>query len=200
MREREFTRATDAVPREPAAWANLGLAHLRLGEFDAAAEPIERALALAPDERRSRAAGRADGDRARAARSGPRAPEARGGARAAGLRPRFALAEEVERAGGRRRRDAQAQALLDELVTLAPDNLAVLVERARVAAKRATTCNAGRFDRPSRAARGALAAAGRGAVSASSRQAVGGERPCHAHGDDPFLRNVLARVPAFART
>src|SRR5580704_654293 len=44
----QFTRATELVPSEPAAWANLGLAHLRLGEFDAAAPPVERAVALAP--------------------------------------------------------------------------------------------------------------------------------------------------------
>ena len=36
------------MPDEPAAWANLGLAHLRLGEFDAAAAPIAKAAALAP--------------------------------------------------------------------------------------------------------------------------------------------------------
>jgi tetratricopeptide (TPR) repeat protein len=46
--KREFTKTTELVPREPAGWANLGLAHLRLGEFDAAAAPIERAATLAP--------------------------------------------------------------------------------------------------------------------------------------------------------
>ena len=45
----QFTSATTLVPREPASWANLGLTQLRLGELDAAAEPIERALSLAPD-------------------------------------------------------------------------------------------------------------------------------------------------------
>ena len=45
----QFTSATMLVPREPASWANLGLAQLRLGELEAAAEPIERALSLAPD-------------------------------------------------------------------------------------------------------------------------------------------------------
>jgi tetratricopeptide (TPR) repeat protein len=46
--KREFTKTTELVSSEPAGWANLGLAHLRLGEFDAAAAPIERAVRLAP--------------------------------------------------------------------------------------------------------------------------------------------------------
>src|SRR4051794_13580756 len=46
--KRDFTRATEIVAIEPAPWANLGLAHLRLGEFDAAAAAIQRASTLAP--------------------------------------------------------------------------------------------------------------------------------------------------------
>ena len=48
---------------------------------------------------------------------------------------RTALIQEVENAGGPDA-DAEAQRLLDELVALQPDNPAVLVERARLAAKR----------------------------------------------------------------
>src|SRR6476661_2058490 len=36
--KREFTKAAGLAPGEPAAWANLGISHLRLGEFDADAE------------------------------------------------------------------------------------------------------------------------------------------------------------------
>src|SRR3954452_16141231 len=46
--KRDFTKATELVPGEPASWANLGLAHLRLGEFDAATAPIEKAVSLSP--------------------------------------------------------------------------------------------------------------------------------------------------------
>src|SRR3954470_6772378 len=46
--KRDFGKATELVPREPASWANLGLASLRLGEFDAASAPIEKAVSLAP--------------------------------------------------------------------------------------------------------------------------------------------------------
>src|SRR5947208_8338614 len=46
--KRDFGKATELVPDEPASWANLGLAHLRLGEFDSAATPIEKAVSLSP--------------------------------------------------------------------------------------------------------------------------------------------------------
>ena len=48
---------------------------------------------------------------------------------------RTALIQEVENAGGPGA-DAEAQRLLEELVAIQPDNPAVLVERARLAAKR----------------------------------------------------------------
>src|SRR6185503_126523 len=53
----------------------------------------------------------------------------------ASLRARFALAEEIERAGGPNA-DAEAQQTLEELMSLQPQNLAVLLERTRLAAKR----------------------------------------------------------------
>src|SRR5206468_1785722 len=43
----QFARATGIVPREPAAWANLGLTELRLGEIVPASQSIDRAAALA---------------------------------------------------------------------------------------------------------------------------------------------------------
>src|SRR5688572_5872919 len=130
----QFTSATMLVPREPASWANLGLTQMRLGELDAAAEPIQRALSLAPDNsdlvllaaRMETARGRLD--------------EGIAGLRRAvlldarGLRARFALAEELTRLNTPEA-DAEAQMLLDELATRAPANLAIHLERARLAAK-----------------------------------------------------------------
>src|SRR5215510_2588204 len=46
--KRDFGKATELAPGEPAGWANLGLAHLRLGEFDAAKPPIDKAVDLDP--------------------------------------------------------------------------------------------------------------------------------------------------------
>src|SRR5215831_20778845 len=102
-----FTRAADSARREPATWANLGLSHLRLGEFDAAAEPIAHAVQLAPDSsalvflqgRLETSRGRLDEGIARYRRAVELDP--------GNTRARYALAEEIERAGGP---DADAQA------------------------------------------------------------------------------------------
>ena len=48
-REDEPDRATELVPEEPAAWANLGLLEAPLGDHDAAAQDLEQARKLAPE-------------------------------------------------------------------------------------------------------------------------------------------------------
>ena len=133
--KQEFTQATALAPGEPASWANLGLAHLRLGEFDAAGPALERAAALAPSSSEVRfligrletSRGRRDeaiAELRRAVELDPRS-----------LYARTALIQEVENAAGADA-DAEAQRLLEELFALQPENPAVLVERARLAAKR----------------------------------------------------------------
>jgi tetratricopeptide (TPR) repeat protein len=193
--KREFTTVTTQVEEEPAAWANLGLAHLRLGELDAAAAPVERAIMLAPDNahlsllagRMEISRGRLDDGVAHLRRAVELAPDA--------LQPRFALAEEVERSGAADG-DAQALALLDELVKLAPQNMAVLVDRARVAAK------AGDLQRLNDSiARLKPMAANWPELAVQQYQdlqtAVGANDLPMAQRATAFLRNVLARVPAF---
>jgi Tfp pilus assembly protein PilF len=133
--KREFTKAAGLAPGEPAAWANLGISHLRLGEFAAAAEPIAKAAALLPNEsglellqgRLEISRGRLDEGiahlrRAVALDSGE-------------LRARYALAEEIERAGGADA-DTEAQQLFEQILERRPENLASVLERARLAAKR----------------------------------------------------------------
>ncbi|MGH9239659.1 MAG: FG-GAP-like repeat-containing protein [Vicinamibacterales bacterium] len=193
--KREFTTVTTEVEEEPAAWANLGLTHLRLGELDAAAMPIERALMLAPENadlallagRMEIARGSLDDGVAHLRRAVELAADA--------LQPRFALAEEVERSGAA---DGAAQALtlLDELMKLAPQNMAVLVERARVAAK------AGDLQRLNDSiARLKPMAANWPELALQQYQelqtAVGANDLPMAQRATAFLRNVLARVPAF---
>jgi Tfp pilus assembly protein PilF len=193
--KREFTAATTLVPEEPASWANLGLAHLRLGELDIAAEPIARALALAPDDadlillagRMEIARGRLDEGVAHLRRASELEPGA--------LRARFALADEVERAAGPDA-DAQALMLLDQLSQLAPDNAAVLVERARVAAKArdmATLSDSIRRLEPMAAAWPPMAADQFRALQA----AFAAGDFARAALSTTFLRNVLASVPSF---
>jgi tetratricopeptide (TPR) repeat protein len=194
----QFTSATRLVPREPASWANLGLTQMRLGELDAAAEPIQRALSLAPDNsdlvllaaRMETARGRLD--------------EGIAGLRRAvlfdtrGLRARFALAEELSRLNTPEA-DKEAQALLDELAMRAPTNLAIHLERSRLAAKL----------RDAQRLRESVDAIGRDAASwpeqAREQFALVQKAAAEDNFDDAprattILRNVLAPVPAFSES
>ena len=195
---RQFTTATTTVPAEPASWANLGLTQLRLGELDAAAQPIERALALAPSNpdvillagRMETARGRLDQGIARlrqAVRLEPR-----------GLRAHFALVEELSRLGASDA-DVEAQGLLDDLVKRAPSNLAVLIERARLAARR----------KDAQRLRESIEAMGRQSASWSAQareQFAILQRTAQENSFDDaqrattILRNVLAPVPAFGES
>jgi tetratricopeptide (TPR) repeat protein len=194
----QFTSATTLVPREPASWANLGLTQMRLGELDAAAEPIERAVSLAPNNsdlallaaRMETARGRLD--------------EGIAGLRRAvtldtrGLRARFALAEELSRLNTPEA-DNEAQTLLDELAGRAPMNLAIQLERARLAAKL----------RDAQRLRESVEAVGRDAASwpeqAKEQLAVVQKIAAEGNFDEAprattILRNVLAPVPAFSES
>jgi tetratricopeptide (TPR) repeat protein len=194
----QFTSAATRVPGEPASWANLGLTQMRLGELDAAAEPIQRALALLPDNsdlvllaaRMETARGRLD--------------EGIAGLRRAvlldtrGLRARFALAEELTRLNTPDA-DKEAQTLLDELAMRAPANLAIQLERARLAAKL----------RDAQRLRESVEAIGRDAASwteqAREQFAVVQKAAADGNFDDAprattILRNVLAPVPAFSES
>ena len=194
--KREFTAVTTQVPEEPAAWANLGLAHLRLGELDEAATPIEQALMLAPDNadlallagRMEISRGRLDDGIAHLRRAVELEPGA--------LQSRFALFEEVERAGSADA-DTQALAQIDELAKLAPQNIAVIVERARIAAKtqdrqRLTES----IERLKPIAEGWPPAAVE-QYQALQAALAANDFPV-AQQSTAFLRNVLARVPAFS--
>jgi tetratricopeptide (TPR) repeat protein len=193
--KRDFGKAAELVPDEPAAWANLGLAHLRLGEFDAATAPIGKAVSLAGSVsdvvflrgRLQTSRGKLDegiADYRRAADLD-----------ADNMRVRYALAEEVERAGGANA-DAQAQQLFEAILTLRPGNLAVLLERARLSAKRG---DAGSL-RDSLRILDSLAAGWPAAAVEQYRglqAAVAAANFQDAARSVAFLRNVLVRVPVF---
>jgi Tfp pilus assembly protein PilF len=192
---REFTNATQRVPEEPASWANLGLTRLRLGELDAAAEPIERALSLASDDadlvlmagRMEIARGRLDEGLAHLRRVVELQPRA--------MQARFALADEVERAAGPDA-DVQAAMLYDELAQLAPNNPAVHVERARLAAKMR---NGLKLDQVIGSLEPIAVAWPERALEQfrALRMAAAGGDFQRAQLTTTFLRNVLASVPSF---
>ncbi|MES1255985.1 MAG: FG-GAP-like repeat-containing protein [Acidobacteriota bacterium] len=130
-----FLTATTLAPGEPAAWANLGLTDLRRGQFQSAAPAIARAAALAPTSSAvavlEAELAKAEGHPAAVVARYRRALELD----AASPRVQYALAAEIEAAGGPQA-DAEAEALLDSLLAAAPANLAVRLEVARLGAKR----------------------------------------------------------------
>jgi Tfp pilus assembly protein PilF len=132
---RSLTRATELVPAEPAAWANLAILEVRRTDLEAAARDLERARALAPEiaaiEQMLGLLAGLNGQYAEAIAHLRRAVELAPG----DLKARFALIKEVERQAGPDG-DAEALRMLGELLDLQPDNLDVLLERARLAVKR----------------------------------------------------------------
>ncbi len=129
-----LARATELIPEEPAAWADLGLLKLRQGDHEGAASDLERAQTLAPESGpikgllgllESRR-----GQYAEAVAHLRRAVELDPG----DLRSRFALVKEVERQADPGS-DAEALRLAVALSESLPDNVVVLLEQARLAAK-----------------------------------------------------------------
>lgn len=130
----QLTQATKLVPNEPAGWANLGLLHLRADDFDAAAQALERARALAPQSAEiEMLTGLLEGRRGQFAESMThfrRATELS----PKNLRARYALAGAIEREGGAQS-DGQMQQQFAAILEVAPDNLVVLLDSIRIAAK-----------------------------------------------------------------
>lgn len=190
-----FERAAALAPDEPAIRANLAVVHVGFGNETEAAGHIEAARGLAPDSAEVRFL------EAQLAGFQGRFEEAVAGYRQVveldpdHLRARYALAQELDRAGG----DAEAagaQAQLEAIRDRRPGNLAVLVQHARVAARRqdapALTDTVERLEGmtggwPDLAVtqlEGLSAAVDEGDL-------VRAQRPAQ------LLRNVLVRLPAF---
>jgi tetratricopeptide (TPR) repeat protein len=191
----QFSKATVLVPEEPSSWADLGLTQLRLGELEAAAAPVERALALAPDNSEIvLLAAKMEAARGRLDEAVARLRQAVS-LDSGGLRSRFALAEELQRLNTAEA-DAEALDLLDVVLERAPNNLAALVDRARIAARRG--------DEPRlRGSRDALAQLTSSWSPQAIEQFMALERAVEARRFEDaarattFLRNVLTPVPAF---
>ena len=131
----QFERAAALAPDEPAIRANLAVVHVGFGNETEAAGHIEAARGLAPDSAEVRFL------EAQLAGFQGRFEDAVAGFRQVleidpdHLRARYALAQELDRAGGDAEA-AEAQAQLEAIRDRQPGNLAVLVQHARVAARR----------------------------------------------------------------
>ncbi len=131
--EELLLQVTELARDEPAAWANLGLLALRRNELDLARERLDRARELAPEESRihfllglvEATRGNAEEAIAYFERARELDPQ--------NVRAIYALAEQVETYRGEGASE-QVRSLIDAILEIRPNNLAVIVERARLAA------------------------------------------------------------------
>ena len=194
----KLTLATQIAPGEPASWANLGLLAVRQQEFDAAYTDVEKARVLAPDNSRLEALlGLIESKRGRlpqAIAHLQRAVELDAG----NLKAMYALAQETERQAGASS-DADAEKLFAKMLDRQPRNLAVLLDVARLAAK----LGDGVVLQKAVAAIAEQSAAWppeiQQRVTALQEIASGGN-PRAAAVQAAFLRNMLARVPAYRQS
>jgi Tfp pilus assembly protein PilF len=186
---------TKLAPAEPAGWANWALLAMRQRNFDVAAQRLDRARSLAPqDAHVLQLFGILERNRGRTA-------EAIADLREAvridlhDLRSRYALAQEIERQGGAGADDAFRQQI-ESILAVDPANLAALLELARVTAKRGDSQGLAAALARIRALSSAwpddvqtqLAAAEQAAGSANERAAATRVT---------LLRNVLVRTPSY---
>ena len=138
LAEERLEQVTEQAPGEPAAWANLGLLALRRNDFDVAEERLSRARDLAPDNSQiSYFSGLLENARERPAEA---AAYFRQAIRqdSSNARALYALAQLVE-AREEAASGAEAGRLLDTLLAAQPGNLAVLLDRVRLAAGQGNT-------------------------------------------------------------
>jgi tetratricopeptide (TPR) repeat protein len=191
----QFEQATTSVPEEPASWANLGVTLVRLGEGDAAAQAIERARSLAPDDSNlALLEGQIEGFRGHVDAALAALREA------VSLDPdnipaQYALADAVE-SSGTADADQEARRLFDALADRQPSNLVVLLEQGRLDAKLADAAAL-------RSAADRLAARSAGWPDAAREQLQGLQQQIEAGEFSEaastlvVLRNVLVRTPDY---
>lgn len=132
--EGQLTQVTELAPQEPAAWANLGVVALRRNDFEQAAERLEEARSLAPENSQLHyllgVLAQKQGQLDEAVERLRRAVELD----AQNLTAASMLAQVIEQRGDAED-TAEARQALGTVLEAQPDNLAVLVEHARLAAK-----------------------------------------------------------------
>jgi len=194
----KLTLATQIAPGEPASWANLGLLAVRQQEFDTAFEKVEKARTLAPENSQIEALlGLIESRRGKLSEAIVHLKKALD-LDAKNLKALYALAQETERQATETS-DTEAQKLLGRILSLQPDNVAVLLDVTRLAAKRsdaealkkAVTKLAETSSNWPDEAKQQLTTLQQIAASANPRAAAT---------QSAFLKNVLARVPAYRQS
>lgn len=191
----KLSELTTMVPGEPAGWANWGVLALRQRKLDVAAERLEKARSLAPNNahiyqllgllessRGNSAAAMADWRKAIELNPG-------------NYRAAYQLAEEVERQGGANS-DADYKQLIQKILSAQPDNLAAQLELARVAAKSGDTTTLKTVLSQISARSGNWPSEVKEQLTALQTAANGAD-PHAAATRTTFLHNALMRVPEF---
>jgi len=196
--ESKLSELTQLVPAEPAGWANWGVLALRQRNYDLAAQRLERARDLAPqNDQIYDLLGILEADRGHSA-------EAIADLRKAvdlnpkNLRAAYALAEEIERQGDANS-EAEFQQVIQKILAAQRDNLAALLELSRVAAKRGDAATL----RSAVAQISARSSAWPPEVQqqlATVQAAAAGTDLRAAATRTTFLRNVLMRVPEYRQS
>ncbi|MDT7540227.1 MAG: hypothetical protein QOE33_131 [Acidobacteriota bacterium] len=194
----KLAEATRLVAGEPACWANWGLLALRQRNFDDAAQRLERARSLAPESDQIQyLIGLLESSRGRSA-------EAIAALRkAVALNPKnlvatYKLAEEIERQGDENS-EAEFQRLVGKILEAQPDNLAALLELARVSAKRGDADTLRRTVEKISARSSGWPSEVQQQLNAV-QEATNGSDPRAAATRIAFLRNVLVREPEFRQS
>jgi len=188
---------TQLAPSEPAGWANWGLLALRQRNYDTAAERLNKARDLAPDNSDIfYLLGLLESSRGNTT-------EAINDLRKSvdldqkNLIATYKLAEEVERQGDEKSAQ-EFQSLIQKILAVQPDNLAGLVESTRIAAKRGDAETVKSSVTKIVARSSAWPEEVRAQVNAVDTAAKSGDL-AGAATRTSFLRNVLMRLPEYRR-
>ena len=193
--EKNLADVTQMASGEPAGWANWGVLALRQRKLDEAAQRMERARKLAPDnDRIYQILGYLESGR------GNSAAAIADWRKAVELNPKnyraaYQLAEEVERQAGPNS-DAEFEQLIQKILAAQPDNLAAQLELVRTAAKSgdATTVKSALAKVTARSANWPPEVK---AQLAALQAAADGTNVKPAATRTVFLRNTLMRVAEF---
>jgi len=193
--DKNLAEAAKLVPGEPAAWVNWGILALRQRSFDTAAQRLDKARSLAPEnDRIYYLLGLLESDRGD---SGKAIDDLREAVKFSpgNLRAIYQLATEVERRGDANS-EADFERLMQQILTVQPDNLAALLDLSRIAAKRGDAATLRSTVNKIAAQSGPWPPDVRQQL-ASLQTAASGPDPRAAATRSIFLRNVLMQVPEF---
>ena len=193
----DLTLATQIAPGEPASWANLGILAIRQQELDAAYGDLEKARSLAPENSRIE---QLLGDLESRRGNLPQAIDHLN--RAVQLdknnvKALYLLAEQTERQGASGS-DAAALQVFQRVLQLKPDNPAVLLEVARLAAKTGNASVLKNAVSRLRQQSGSWPEEAKQQMQALET-AISGSNARDAALHVAFLRNVLLRAPEYRR-